>query len=331
MSELLNSPTESVVADYDRLRDDCALLELRDIALFGLTGEDRKGWLQGQVTQNVRHLERGNSSAFAFCQNTGHFLSPAEAWALDDEILVAVPKLAQPDVQSRLDAMIIMEDVQVALRSSHHRLFSVQGPRATARLLQLIPLPNLDAGRATLEGADIFVLRSNRTVAGGWDLWVPTVKRKVVTRLREAFPSASLEAYEIARIEAGIPKFGQDMNVRTIPMEMGTQYVTRTISFNKGCYIGQEVIHRIHSRGHTNRTWVGLQSEHPFSIGQTVGHLRNDNVGTVTSAAESPDFGFIGAAMIRNEAAFQGENVRIATPNGPVEAEVRLMPLLRLE
>jgi len=327
MSELLQPTTADVVADYDRLRDDCALIELEGIALLGVEGDDRKGWLQGQVTNNLRHFESGNSTAFCFCESTGHLVSVCDAWALPDRIVatLAAPTLA-PTLQ-RIEQMTVLEDVRGVDLSKEYRLISIQGPRATARLSEFMPLPSLDAGVAEFEGAEVFTLRSNRTGMGGWDVWVPGAKRKALKVLRDTFPTIGFAAYDVARLEAGIPLWDRDMNGRTMPPELGSAFQSRHVSLSKGCYMGQEVLQRIASRGHTNKTWVGLVADRPIPVGGAVAHHAKPDIGRVTSAGYSPDYGHIGAAMIRNEAAFPNEIVRC----GDVEAEVRLMPILRFE
>lgn len=331
MSDLLNYTTAEVVADYDRLRDDCALIELADFGLFELTGEDRKGWLQGQVTQNLRTFDEGTSTAFCFCEPTGHLISVCDGWAVQGKILFTAPVATVANVSSRIEQMVVLESVEHQVVTKKYKLLSIQGPRATAVLSEFVNFPNLDSGVSELDGAEIFVLRSNRTGMGGWDLWIPATKRKAISRIRTAFRTVGEAAYRLAALEAGRPRFGVDMNSRTLPLEMGAAFTARHVSLNKGCYVGQEVLQRIHSRGHTNRTWVGLVASSPIQAGQAVGHLRKADVGTITSAGFSPDYGHIGAAMLRNEAAYEREVVRVQTDSGWVEAEVRHLPILRLD
>jgi folate-binding protein YgfZ len=331
MSDVLSFATREVVADYDVLRDECGLVDLPHLSLIAWRGDDRKGWLQGQVTNNLRTFDSGASSAFCFCENTGHIISVIEAWALPDAVYATVARSALAATLARTEQMTVMEDVAAVGLDKEYRLVSIQGPRATKRLSELIELPKLDAGTATLEGSDVLVFRSDRTGMGGWDLWLPARTRKPRKALEATLPTIASEAYEIARIEAGIPRFGSDMTTKTMPPEMGAIFTSRHVSYHKGCFTGQEVLMRIHSRGHTNRTWVGLVSNHPFRVGDLVVHGGREDIGTVTSAAASPDFGPIGAAMVRNQAAFEGESVRIKTEQGLISAEVRLMPLMRLE
>lgn len=318
--------SSSLHEGYSLLRDACGRLSLPDHAAVFLLGDDRKGWLQGQATQNVRTLGAGASTSFCFCEATGQIVTMADAWELGDRIAFTVPRETLNATLGRIEQMTILEDVQAEVADGH-RLISIQGPQASAELSKLFDLPKLDAGRVEFQGTDLICLRSNRTGLGGWDLWVPTLE--TAQAMEAIFPTVSPEAFEVARIEAGIPKWGADVTSKTLPPELGPVFLARYVSHSKGCYVGQEVLQRIHSRGHVNRTWMGLVAERPIPVGAKIGHLRRDDVGTATSAAASPDFGFIGAAVLRQEAAFDGEIVRVQTEDGPFDAEVRRMPLLR--
>jgi folate-binding protein YgfZ len=129
----------------------------------------------------------------------------------------------------------------------------------------------------------------------------------------------------VARLEAGYPIFGQDITEKTLVMEMGPDYIARHLSFDKGCYTGQEVVHRIYSRGHTNRQWVALVGDGPMPVGAQVSHAERPDAGVVTSSATSAEFGSIAAAMIRADFAKEGEQVSV---NG-IGADVVEMPLRR--
>jgi folate-binding protein YgfZ len=330
MSDLLNDINEQTARDYDRLRDDCGLLDLPGLGLVSLTGDDRKGWLQGQVTNDVRRLEPGNSSSFCLCSVTGQIQAVVDSWAVRDQIVMTTARETLPAVLRRAEEMVILEDVVAEDSGGAYRLLSIQGPAASRRLGELVHLPSLDAGESRLGDVEVLCLRSDRTGMGGWDVWVPTEAKEAIRTLEEAFEPVGHDAYNIARLEAGIAFHGADFTERTLPPEMGPAFEAKHVSYSKGCYMGQEVLMRIHSRGHTNKRWVGLLAEAPLDLGATVAHVRRPDAGTITSAAFSPDYGHIGAAMIRNDFAEHGETVRVITERGEVEAEVRLMPILRL-
>ncbi|HWD37707.1 MAG TPA: glycine cleavage T C-terminal barrel domain-containing protein [Fimbriimonas sp.] len=330
MSELLDHLSEKAVSDYDRLRDDCGLLELTGLARLELMGDDRKGWLQGQATNDVKRFENGNSSEFCLCSVTGHLEAVVQGWALPDRFALTCDAADAVAVVKRVADMVIMEDVLISDVSKSFRIFSVQGPSATKGLGELVDLPSLDAGEREIEGTPVRVCRSNRTGMGGWDLWIPSARRKVVDLLRERFGEVSAEAAETAMLEAGVPASGRDYDARTLPPELGSAFEARHISYSKGCYMGQEVLMRIHSRGHTNRKWVGLLSDTLLEVGAKVSHPSRPDAGFVTRVAFSPDYGPIAAAMLRNEAAEDRDEVTVTTSSGVVNAEVRRMPILRL-
>lgn len=330
MSELMNHVSEKVLSDYDHLRDDCGLIDLGNWSLLELSGDDRKGWLQGQITNDLRRFESGASTSFCVCAPTGQLLCAYDAWALGDRFAITCDKGGEAALIQRVAQMVILEDVKFADVSKAYRMFSIQGPSATKRLGEFVDLPNLDAGQATLFGSEVLLLRSNRTGLGGWDVWFKSTRRKLAEQLRAAIPGVGQGAYQAARLEAGYPAFGKDYDARTLPPELGEAFEARHISYSKGCYTGQEVLMRMHSRGHANRQWVGLLTDSEVPAGSVVKHRVRGEVGKVTSAANSPDYGPIAGAMIRKETAEEREELWVVAPGGEVPAEVKRMPILRL-
>lgn len=331
MSESVAEPIEPhVLESYDLLRDDCLRFPTENLAVVELSGEDRKGWLQGQSTNNLRSLDFGASSAFCLVEPTGQIISICDIWSIKDRFLLTMPATSIDGFMKRVEQMVVIEDVYARVLDEH-TLVSLQGPSATARLSLSIALPTLDAHETEFEGSEVAVLRSNRAGQGGWDVLVPPMAKGALAKLSQLAGAADPIAAEIVRIEAGIPRFGTDVTPKTMPPELGAAFEARHVNYNKGCYTGQEVLMRIHSRGHTNKTWMGLVSDDPFDVGDAVSHSLRADVGVVSSAAFSPAMGYIGAATLRNETASDVEWVTIQTRRGPIQAEVREMPILRLE
>jgi folate-binding protein YgfZ len=127
--------------------------------------------------------------------------------------------------------------------------------------------------------------------------------------------NAPTEDTTLERLLAGDPLWGVDMDGKVLPPEMGPQFEARHVSYQKGCYVGQEILMRLHSRGHTNKTWVGLVSSAPLRAGADV--LSNGaKAGRITSSSALPwcDGAFVAAAMLRNgveEAIVDGQPVEI--------------------
>ncbi len=330
MSDSIADPlAPPVLESFDRLRADCGLIEPADTSIIEIRGEDRKGWLQGQATNDLKQLDLGASSAFCLCSPTGQTLAICDIWGLPERFVVTCAKATASAFLARVEQMVILEDVEAEDVTDRYAFLSVQGPNATRALHDLVGLPTLDAADSRASDRPVIALRSNRTGLGGWDILIPSEDSKTVKAIRKAFPLVLPEAYEIARLEAGIPALGRDWDSKTLPPELGPAFEAKHVSYKKGCYTGQEVLMRIHARGHTNRTWMALRSDRPVAAGDLISHPRRKDAGTVTSACYSPDYGFIAAAMLRNEAAEEGEIVTVTTSSGAVEAEVRQMPVLR--
>ncbi len=265
---------------------------LEDHALIGLTGEDRLEWLQGQATNDVRGLDPGTRLSFCFCQPTGQLLAVVDAWAFEDRLVLSTARECVPAVLERVERMTILEDV----------------------VARELPLCGVNLPKAPQDDR-LLVLPSDRRVSPSWDAWGPL---SVVEGL-----APDLVAAEASRIAAGIPKWGIDMGPRTLPPELGPAFEARHLSYAKGCYTGQEVLMRMHTRGHTNRTWVGLVADAPLAVGEPV-MVQGREVGRVSSSAFWEESAMhIGAATLRNEAVAEGTVVSV---NG-ARAEVRTMPI----
>lgn len=310
-----------VTEGYRLLREEAALVHLPGFAAIEVTGEDRKGWLQGQVTSDLRELTEGASSPFCMCLPTGQLLSFGTIWGLPGRFVMSVPRGAVAATLERFESMVILEDVS-ARPMDGVTFLSIQGPEATRRLGELVAIPPLDAADTDLGAC----LRSNRTGYGGWDL---LVEPSLTKTLENSFPIASMHALDIARLEAGIPVLCKDTGAKTLPPELGPAFEASHINYGKGCYTGQEVLMRIHSRGHTNRTWIGILAEQQIEEGAVISSGGRTDAGVVTSFAYSPTFGCIGAGYVRNDVV-SGHSWPIAADIAGVQGELRHMPLLQI-
>lgn len=307
----------------DALRDGCGIRLLADRTVIELRGQDAKGWLQGQATQDLRQLGPGGSTAFCLCAPTGQLRAICQVWALADRLIVTTESVTAAAVTERVERMVILEDV--TWRQPQIELWSLQGPAATAVLARLAEPPKLDAGESEIDGEPVLLLRSMRTPKGGWDIVAPAGS-EVGGSLCDLVEQATEADWRAAEIEAGIPRHGIDADAKTLPPELGPAFEEAHISYAKGCYVGQEVLMRMHSRGHTNRTWRGLLTADRVEPGATVEHPSRKDAGRVTSACASPTHGPIATAMLRNEAARPGDHVTVHHAGTTIEAEVLELP-----
>jgi folate-binding protein YgfZ len=270
-----------------------AWIDLPDLMCIRLSGADVTDWLQGQVTQDLLGTATGDTSALCVCKATGQIeavgvaRNDGNAWTLSLHGGEALLK--------RIETMVFLEEVEV--ESVIRGGFSVQGRMA------------LPIGTA---------VPNDRTGRGGFDCF-------------EAPHPTSLQlppaVYDAATLETGTPLFDVDIGARTLPAELGERFLHKHVSFNKGCYVGQEVLMRLHSRGHTNRTWVVLTCEALPTPG-SVRSPSGEAAGAITRTAMSPRFGHLAAAFVKNEYAATGTEVIAESSDGPVTARVHARPLL---
>ena len=169
--------------------------------------------------------------------------------------------------------------------------------------------------------------------AGGFDLFVPNnslgaVADKLIAAAKaEGGRAVGWEAFETARIEAGIPRFGADMDETNIPLECGIE--RRAITYTKGCYIGQEVINRVHSVGHVNRELRALRLATHLKLlpkkGDKLFH-NGKEAGYVTSAVKSPAYGNIALGYVRREANQTGKELTVQTEAGEEAVKIVALP-----
>lgn len=285
-----------------------------------LTGEDRARFLNGQVTNDVKNLAPGTGCYAAFANGKGKMRADAVILNHDDSLLLDLEAGYDASIAVELDKFIIADDVLVEGLTEVWRAFAIVGARAgdVLRDMNLCDAPPARLFDIASNGAgSSFVFRSRRSITDSFDVWVQLADHEALSkRLRSALEKAGggisdISELEISRIEAGIPRFGVEMDEGTLPPEAGIESVA--ISYTKGCYLGQEVIARIKSVGHVNRTLARLQL--PDAAQRKEPLLSNGKeVGRLGSAVTSPRFGRIGLAIIRREAASPG--TRLALPQG---------------
>lgn len=280
-----------VRAEYDALRRDAAAFDLGWRSKFSLTGNDRVRWLNGMVTNNIRDLAAGQG-AYAFLLNPqGKILGDLYAYNLGDSILVDTERSQREKIQATFDHYIIMDDVEMADLDEKLTAFGVAGPRAQDVLqkagfalptLQLLQLADIK-----WQGHTVKVVRTGENPFPAFELWFPP---EFAAGLWEALLQAQARpvgsgALELFRIARGIPRYGQDIRERDLPQETEQE---RALNFNKGCYVGQEIVERIRSRGSVHRTFTGFRVEGAVPAPGTRIEADGKEVGEITSSATLP-------------------------------------------
>lgn len=293
--------------EYRYLRDGCGVYELRDRVKFLVTGKDRTRWLNGMISNNIRDLAPNRGTYNFLLTPQGRIQGDLYAYNRGESVLLDVERKQAARVLELLQKHIIMDKVELQDRSSDLAALAAQGPAAEATLRsagfavpQLEPLQIQDT--RWLE-ADLALARMPREVAEGFEIWG---KPADLNRVRDALLAAGAaavghQAWEMYRIERGIPRYGVDIGERDLPQETGQD---RALNFSKGCYVGQEIVERIRSRGAVHRVFAGFAFESgPPAVGSKI-TVDGKDAGEITSTAKLPgdeDAPLIGLGYIRRE------------------------------
>ncbi len=284
-------------AQYRQLREECGVLDRSGRGKLLLRGSEAAEYLQGQLTNDVEALAPSEGCYAALLDRKGHMQADMRVLRLaDDEIWIDTEPEALAAARRHLDMYKIGREVTLEDVSGERAILSLIGPRSV-ELAGSAPLSEHASGPTSIEGIECLAVGT----ALGIDLIAAVTDRE---RLRAALgeagaPEVGADAVEILRIEAGTPRFGSEMDTATMPAEAGI--VGTAVNFEKGCYIGQETVARLHYKGKPNRHLRGLRLSAPAQPGATLA-LAEKEVGKLGGSCVSPILGPIGLAIVRREA-----------------------------
>jgi tRNA-modifying protein YgfZ len=307
---------------YRTIREGAGLLDRSERGKLLVRGADAADYLQGQVTNDIEGLEPDQGCYAALLDRKGHFVADMRVLRLShshaSDIWLDTETAALEPLRKHLETYKIGREVEIADESQDWAISSLIGPRS-AEVAAAPPLsPEHAQHHYERDGIQMLAVAT--------DLGLDLITRfESADALREQLLAAGAEpvseaAAEIVRIESGRPRFGLDFDGGTMPAEAGV--VERAVDFEKGCYIGQEPVARLHYRGKPNRRLVGLRLSGPADEGATL-RLGEREVGAVGSACVSPALGPIALAIVRREAEI-GDRLEVA--DGELTAEVAELP-----
>jgi tRNA-modifying protein YgfZ len=323
---------DTVHDDYDALRHGCGLVE-RSAGFLALSGADRQRFLNGQVTCDVKGLTPGTGAYGFFTSRQGKVLADAAVLVGEDRIWLELPPGRTEEIAAHLGKHIIADRVEVL--PLDHRPITLVGSRTTEVLSSLVPDPPERPWshlRADALGEAVLLVRQGNLGVSAWTLWTPAALSAGLTRRLRELPGVrpvGLAALETVRAEAGIPLYGRDFGAENFPQETGLE--ERAVSYTKGCYLGQEVVARIHYRGGVHKGLAGLAFPPGGGVPPTGAPLLVDGkeVGTLTTAVDSPALGRpIGLAIVLLPAAAPGTRLTVGGEGGGQQGEVQPLPFV---
>jgi folate-binding protein YgfZ len=284
-------------AEYRAVRAAAGLLDRSHRGLLQFTGPDRLSFLQGMLSNDLKLLKPFDGQYATLLTQQGKVIADVRVLCSLNSFYLDFWESLKGKIVDHLNRYLVADEVEIADRSDEYATLSVQGPRSEALLRELVgqvELPRLLSAHTMIhsDGAAVCVVNANHTGEAGFDLIIPrAVLGNIARRLTEMGSRFSArwvgeETLDILRVEAGIPRHGVDFTEDNLLLEVGIEHAA---SFNKGCYLGQEVVERIRSRGHVNRKLCGLLIEGPSAAkaGDLV-QADGKDVGKVTSSIISP-------------------------------------------
>lgn len=326
----------NVLEEYLAVRNNVGIVDLSHRGKLRLSGREHIKFLQGMLTNDISKLEEGTGLYATLLTVKGRIISDMIVYRDSESVLLDLEpglneKIRELLIKFRLSYRANIEDITETIA-----LVSVHGPDSKKLLQKILveEIPELNEYsflKREINGFQVTIARINRTGEEGYDIYIPSnaleTLWKSLTENGEEFhlKPVGLDTMETLRIEVAIPRYGVDMDENTIPLEAGLWHA---LSFEKGCYVGQEVIARIKWRGHVNRHLVGFEIEGedlPVSGDKIIRDERE--VGYITSSTFSPALKkAIALGYIRREFIEPGTKVSIKRQEKTESARVVKTP-----
>lgn len=334
------------VSEHHAVRNSVGIADVSYRGRYRVTGEDRAKFLHRIISNDVENLSTGQGTYATLLTHRGKIIADLNVYILEDIIGIDTAPETTESLFNELDKYIIADDVEISDLTADTGAIAVHGPKSSDLVQSVLGMNALadlperhnrfrEAG--TLFDNAVACVRTDTTGEIGYTLYTtaeglePLWERLMRKGAQFNVQPIGWNALESLRIEAGIPKYGTELTDAVIPLEAELEHA---IDFEKGCYIGQEIVARMKYRGHPNRLLRGIEldgisttSECP-EIHQGAPVFSGDKeVGWITSTTFAPTLGkSIAVAYVRMAVTEAGSHVQIQTSDGQVNGTVTLLP-----
>jgi folate-binding protein YgfZ len=296
VNETLPKDYGDLRGEYDAIRGGVAVIDLSNSGKLQVSGKNSVQFLNGLISNDVKSLQAGEGVLAAFPTVQGKLLALCRIYNLGEYLLLDLDAINREKIFKNLSRFVPAGEFFVTDVSDNFALFSLQGPR-TPELIEALTGQTIDerqykTAERRIAGAQVFIASHGRCGETGFDLFVPSefAQKALETILDRGIifgaRRAGSGAFEIARIEAGVPREGVDAGEDYIILESELE---SAVSYTKGCYLGQEIIARIHWRGEPAKRLRGLLIDADQSAPPGAELFDDDGkkVGEITSSARS--------------------------------------------
>ncbi|HEY0320701.1 MAG TPA: aminomethyltransferase family protein [Pyrinomonadaceae bacterium] len=326
-----------VAAEYKAVREEGAgLIDLSARGRIEIGGTEAVLFLNGLITNDVKTLAENSWMAAAFPNVQGRMLAHARVLHRGDAFLFDTEAVTREQIVKTLGRFTLAGDFRLTDVTTETALISVQGRRAAEIVSAVLGEDAASVERGRIVNVDwkdesVSVIRATHTAEDGFDLFTSA---GAAASLWDALSQAGarpvgFDALEILRIEAGLARYGLDVDETKVVLETG---LDDAVSFTKGCYIGQEIIARIHFRGHVAKRLAGLMLnvEGEMQRDDKVRTAEGKEIGWITSATRSPLLNrTVALGYIKYDYLQPGTRVRVVSNDAELEAHVAELPFVR--
>ena len=309
---------KEMMSEYGAVREGgVGLIDLSSRGRIRVSGSEATMFLNGLITNDIKSLAENRWMPAAFPTVQGRLIGAVRIVRGKDSFLIDTDAESREAVLKTISRFTLAGDFHVSDVTAETALFSLQGKRAAEVVEKVFETPVSDLPRNGAIGLPVTIIRATHTAEDGFDVVLDSGQ---ASQVREALVNAGAQpisdgTFEVLRIEAGIARYGRDMDETNIVTETN---LDDAVSYTKGCYVGQEIIVRIKHRGHVAKKLTGLRFETDLPI----------KSGTIIkSTAFSPTLGStIGLGYVRYEQLAPGTKV---TVDDGITATVTELPFVR--
>ncbi len=288
-----------------------------------ITGQDRERWLNGMLTNNVRDLPLNHGNYNFLLNSQGRILGDMYVYNRGEYLLLDTDQAQVPAIMKTLDHFIIMDDVELSDAGETLTAIGVCGQDSSSVLetagISGAGLQPLELRDLTIDTFGITVVRGPEQKPDWYEIWVGTGNAPAIWELlnKAGAQPVGANALELWRVLHGIPRYGLDIRERDLPQETEQG---QALNFTKGCYIGQEIVERIRSRGQVHRKFTGFEFESGIPA---LGKIEDNGrvVAEITSAAQIPTDAvekFVGLGYVRRETGLPGSVIQLNGTSGKI-------------
>ena len=320
------------VSEHQAVRQRVGIVELSHRSRLRLTGEDRATFLHRIISNDVEGLEAGQGNYATLLTNRGKIIADMHVYVREEAIYLETAPETKETLFKELDKYIIADDVvleDVTAKVGSIGIYGAESPTLVQAVvgLQRVPASTHENSACEVDGRWVMSARTGESGEVGYQLWTAAdslewLWERLMTH--DVVP-IGLGALESLRIEAGTPRYGAELTNAVIPLEAELEHA---IDFEKGCYIGQEIVARMKYRGHPNRLLRGIEIDAAEPPQQHTPVFSGDKeVGWITSAVYSPTLEKqIAIGYVRMAVTEAGSRVQLETSEGRVNGTIRILP-----